>query len=43
MGTMANSGDPDEIMRHFSGSVLFAETKSIFRERNVIFFENYYL
>ena len=39
MGTMVNSEDPDEMLHHAAlGSALFAKTKSIFRERNIIVF-----
>ena len=43
IGTLTNSVDPDKMLHTAisSGSALFAETKSIFRERNTICFGNY--
>ena len=40
-GTFANSEDC--IMLHFIRSTLFVKIKKIFRKKNTLFFENYYL
>ena len=40
---LANSEDPDDNTAFHQGLLLFGNTKSIFRERNINIFENYNL